>query len=93
MRAAGAAPSAARTKLDRALGATLQDGQAPAAEHGTVGELVAAYVAAQCDVLASNDVGLRTGTPEVHKTRVAARRLRSTLRIFGDMLTPLQLRS
>ena len=52
---------------------------------GTVGELVAAYMAAQCDVLASNDVGLRTGAPEVHKTRVAARRLRSTLRIFGDI--------
>ena len=84
LRASGAAPSAARTKLDRALGATSQDGQAPAAEHGTVGELVAAYVAAQCDVLASNDIGLRTGAPEVHKTRVAARRLRSTLRIFGD---------
>ena len=84
LRASGAAPSAARTKLDRALGPTSQDGQAPAAEHGTVGELVAAYVAAQCDVLASNDIGLRTGAPEVHKTRVAARRLRSTLRIFGD---------
>jgi CHAD domain-containing protein len=43
-------------------------------------------VAAQCDVLASNDVGLRTGAPEVHQTRVAARRLRSTLRIFGDVV-------
>jgi CHAD domain-containing protein len=46
---------------------------------------VAAYLAAQCEVLASNDVGMRTGTAAVHKTRVAARRLRSTLRIFGDM--------
>jgi CHAD domain-containing protein len=51
-----------------------------------VGELVARYVAAQCDVLASNDVGLRTGTPLVHRTRVAARRLRSTLRVFGDVI-------
>ncbi len=84
--AAGATPSTARTKLDRALGPTLQDGPAQAAERGTVGALVAAYVADQCDVLASNDVGLRTGTPEVHKTRVAARRLRSTLRIFGDIV-------
>jgi CHAD domain-containing protein len=86
LRAAGATPSTAKTKLDRALGPTLQGGPAPAAGHGTVGELVAAYVAAQCDVLASNDVGLRTGAPEVHKTRVAARRLRSTLRIFGDIV-------
>ena len=50
-----------------------------------VGDLVTAYLAAQCDVLASNDVGLRTGAPVVHKTRVAARRLRSTLRVFGDV--------
>jgi CHAD domain-containing protein len=37
-------------------------------------------------VLASNDVGLRTGAPLVHTTRVAARRLRSTLRVFGDVV-------
>ena len=84
--AAAARPSTARTKLDQALGPTLQDGPAQAAEHGTVGEMVAAYLADQCDVLASDDVGLRTGAPELHKTRVAARRLRSTLRIFGDIV-------
>ena len=67
------------------MGPALGDGQAPAVESGTVGELVAAYVAAQCEVLASNDVGMRTGTPAVHKTRVAARRLRSTLRMFDDV--------
>ena len=44
-----------------------------------------AYVAAQCEVLASNDVGMRTGMPAVHKTRVAARRLRSTLRMFDNV--------
>jgi CHAD domain-containing protein len=82
---AGASPSTTRNKLDRALGSALPDGQASTIEPGTVGELVAAYVAAQCEVLASNDVGIRTGTPAVHKTRVAARRLRSTLRIFGDV--------
>jgi CHAD domain-containing protein len=86
LRAAGATPSTTRTKLDRVLGPTLPYGQAISIEPGTVGELVAAYIAAQCDVLASNDVGLRTGAPEVHKTRVAVRRLRSTLRIFGDVI-------
>ena len=60
--------------------------QEPAAPAGTVGELVGVYVAAQCDVLASNDIGLRTGAPVVHQTRVAARRLRSTLRVFGDVV-------
>jgi CHAD domain-containing protein len=61
------------------------DGQATSVEPGTLGELIFAYVAAQCDVLASNDVALRTGALVVHKTRVAVRRLRSTLRIFGDV--------
>ena len=87
LEAAGASPSTSRTKLDRALAPTsCGDGAASTVEPGTVGELVAAYLTAQCDVLASNDVGMRTGTPAVHKTRVAARRLRSTLRIFGDVV-------
>jgi CHAD domain-containing protein len=86
LRAAGASPSTTRTKLDRALGPTLPGGQAVAIKSGTVGELVGAYLAAQCDVLACNDVGLRTGAPAVHQTRVAVRRLRSTLRIFGDVV-------
>ena len=82
---AAASPSTTRNKLDRALGPVLPDGQAATVQSGRVGELVAAYVAAQCEVLASNDVGMRTGSPAVHKTRVAARRLRSTLRIFSDV--------
>lgn len=85
LQAAGAAPSTIRTKLDKALGPALPDRQAFTIEAGSVGELVAAYVAAQCEVLASNDVGMRTGEPAVHKTRVAARRLRSTLRMFDDV--------
>jgi CHAD domain-containing protein len=88
LRAAGATPSATRTKLDRALDPEIPDGQSPLAESGTVGALVGTFLAAQCDVLASNDVGLRTGAPVVHKTRVAARRLRSTLRVFGGVIDP-----
>ena len=83
---AGASPSISRTKLDHALAPASPDGQAATVESGTVGELVAAYLTAQCDVLASNDVGMRTGTPAVHKTRVAVRRLRSTLRVFDDVV-------
>jgi CHAD domain-containing protein len=86
---AGASPSTSRTKLDRALTPASGDGGdggASTVEPCTVGELVAAYLTAQCDVLASNDVGMRTGTPAVHKTRVAARRMRSTLRTFGDVV-------
>jgi CHAD domain-containing protein len=86
LQAAGATPSTSRTKLDRALGPTLPDGQSPAAKAGTVGGLVAAYIATQCEILASNDVGMRTDMPAIHKTRVAVRRLRSTLRIFAKIV-------
>jgi CHAD domain-containing protein len=82
LRAAGATRSTVPTKLDRALGPIPLQTRP---ESGTVGQLVGEYLSAQCDVLASNDIGLRTGAPEVHKTRVAARRLRSTLRVFGDV--------
>lgn len=85
LRAAGVTPSSMRTELDRAFGLT-SNGQESGVEPGTVGELVGAYLAAQCDLLASNDVGLRTGAPVVHETRVAARRLRSTLRVFNDVV-------
>jgi CHAD domain-containing protein len=84
--AAGATPSTLRTRLDRALGPTLPNGRGLGVESSTVGGLVASYIAAQCDVLASNDIGLRTGAQVVHATRVAARRLRSTLRVFGDVV-------
>jgi CHAD domain-containing protein len=86
LQTAGATPSARRTKLDRALGSASPEGEVADVKPGTVGELVANYIATQCVVLASNDVGLRTGAPVVHETRVAVRRLRSTLRIFGDVV-------
>jgi CHAD domain-containing protein len=87
LRAAGATPSESRNKLDQALGdIPVSPAQAGyGAGPGTLGELVADYVVEQCDVLASNDVGLRTGVNVVHKTRVAVRRLRSTVRVFDDL--------
>ena len=85
LQAAGAVPSSSRTELDRAS-EPISNGQETGVKPATVGELVVAYLAAQCNVLASNDVGLRTAAPVVHETRVAARRLRSTLRVFGDVV-------
>ena len=87
LRAASAEPSDSRNKLDQALGGIpLQpEGGGYGAGSGMVGELVGDYLAEQCDVLASNDIGLRTDVNVVHKTRVAARRLRSTLRVFDDL--------
>jgi inorganic triphosphatase YgiF len=94
LRAAGATPGTVRTKLDRAaVGPMSSNGVEPAAKAGTVGELVGAYLAAQCVALASNDIGLRTGAFVVHQTRVAARRLRSTLQCLQTCSMPLRLRS
>jgi CHAD domain-containing protein len=85
--AAGAAPSASANKVDRAL----RNGQAAPDTLGkpqTLGALIEPYLATQCDVIACNDIGLRTGQQLVHKTRVAVRRLRSVLRICADLFDP-----
>jgi CHAD domain-containing protein len=40
------------------------------------------YVNAQIDQIVAGDIGLRRGQDPIHDTRVAVRRLRSTLRVF-----------
>jgi CHAD domain-containing protein len=60
---------------------------APSQPH-TLGDLVGRYVTEQCDQIARGDLALRLGQPSVHATRVAVRRLRSTVRIFADLLDP-----
>jgi CHAD domain-containing protein len=44
------------------------------------------YVDAQLDEIVAGDIGLRRGQDPIHDTRVAMRRLRSTLRVFGKVL-------
>ncbi|MCW2805367.1 MAG: hypothetical protein QOF52_1592 [Propionibacteriaceae bacterium] len=92
---AGAKLDTGGTKLDHALAlaadpapgrATVERSTELPGKPGTLGALVAGYLAAQCDVIAVNDIGLRTGAPLVHATRVAVRRLRSTLRVFDDLI-------
>lgn len=43
-------------------------------------------MATQIDLIFVGDVGLRRGEEPIHDTRVATRRLRSTLRVFGKLL-------
>lgn len=57
-------------------------------EPSTLADLLGRYVAEQCDTIVRGDLALRLGEPQVHPTRVAIRRLRSTLRVFGDLLDP-----
>jgi CHAD domain-containing protein len=45
-----------------------------------------AYMTEQIDEIFDGDLGLRRGSDPIHDTRVAIRRLRSTLRVFGKLL-------
>jgi len=51
----------------------------------TVRDLIGAYLAEQCTVLIDSEPQLRAGEDVVHTTRVAVRRLRSTIRVFADL--------
>lgn len=77
----GASPSPFASKLVQALGPEPQD--ATTAEPSTLAEVLQAYLAQQCQAIVLGDLGLRLGRPVVHPTRVAVRRLRSTLRVFA----------
>lgn len=51
--------------------------------------LIRRYIAEQVDALARRDVDLRDGLDVVHSARVATRRLRSVLHVFGRYLDPV----
>lgn len=83
---AGLKRSAWPSKLGRALVATgLRSVDEPGAEDAAA--VIADYLRAQHRVMLAGDVALRRGDDSViHKTRVATRRFRSTLRTFGRLL-------
>ena len=54
-------------------------------EPQTLGELVGAYLSTQCTVIVEAEEPLRAGHNVIHPTRVAVRRLRSTLRVLGEL--------
>ncbi len=73
-------------KVATALGATSRETEATDrtdADH-TAGEVIRDYLRQQDDALVAGDLSLRRGLGAIHPTRVATRRLRSTLRIFAD---------
>lgn len=97
---AGAGPAASTSKATRALGPALArlrppsggrggtDATAPAPEGlaGSARSVVMAYVAKNVEALTAADPRVRLDGPDaVHKMRVAARRLRSTLRTFESL--------
>jgi CHAD domain-containing protein len=81
LRAAGARPSRYPSKLAHAVPAK------PAASSSTrANRALTDYLNAQLDQVAAGDIGLRRGKDPIHDTRVAIRRLRSTLRVFRKVL-------
>lgn len=81
LRAAGARPSRYASKLAQA--ARVEPTSVSAAARAFVD-----YLNAQIDQIVAGDIGLRRGQDPVHDTRVAIRRLRSTLRVFAPVLDP-----
>jgi CHAD domain-containing protein len=79
--AAGARAARSSSKLARALGVH----DAPP-DLSSASGLMKAYLSEQSGDLAAGDVALRRGADVVHKTRVAARRYRSALRVFRRIL-------
>ena len=81
---AGAQPSTSSSKVSRALGPIPQ--RPPIDDDSTLADLIAQYIATQAAVIVAGDVGLRLGHDVIHPTRVAIRRLRSTLRTFKPLI-------
>jgi CHAD domain-containing protein len=90
LRAAGAPAAEGQTKMERALGGRPgPEIEVPGVKKGsTIGELVRAAIAEPVVSLISHDPGVRLdlGPEDVHRARVATRRLRSNLRTFSDWL-------
>ena len=83
---AGAKPSRYPSKLTRV--AAVSSTTCPPAHAGKAEEVLGRYMHAQIEQIFACDVGLRRGQDPLHDTRVAIRRLRSTLRVFGKLLDP-----
>jgi CHAD domain-containing protein len=56
----------------------------------SLGDLVGAYLVEQCTVIIEAEPKLRAGENVIHVTRVAVRRLRSTIRVFDDLFDVAQ---
>jgi CHAD domain-containing protein len=84
LRQAGAYPSSSRSKLARALLGIGNEGLGT--PRTSAGAVLLDYVAAQSDALVAGHFAILDDAPDsVHSTRVACRRLRSSLRTFGDL--------
>lgn len=90
LRRAGAQPASAPSKLDRALPDEARC-RSRGKQKPVAADVLAPYIAEQYRVMLAGDVALHRGDDAViHKTRVATRKLRSTLRVFAPLLNRKQ---
>jgi CHAD domain-containing protein len=83
---AGAYPSTSRSKLARAVRGV---GAEPAASPESAGGVLGAYIDQQIDAIVAGHFAIEQDAPEsIHQTRVACRRLRSTLKTFHAFFDP-----
>jgi CHAD domain-containing protein len=54
----------------------------------TARDVVGDYLSEQCTVIIDSESQLRAGENVIHTTRVAVRRLRSTIRVFSELFDP-----
>ncbi len=80
--AAGGTPSEARSKYVHAMGEPTR--RRPTGLRGPVDD----YLQTQYERLGWGDLRMRRGENAVHKTRVAVRRIRSTVRVFAPLFDP-----
>src|SRR5262249_39255635 len=86
LRAAGATPARAPSKLARALADRYPALRRLTGRTTTKEQTLIRYLRKQRDAIADNEPGVRRGDPDaVHDMRVATRRLRSTLRTFRSL--------
>lgn len=87
LRAAGARPSAVRSKLARSLGDRLSTrGSLQPADASAAGAVVLRYVRQHVGEFIRCDPSVRTDQPDsVHQMRVTARRLRSVLKVYRPL--------
>lgn len=82
---AGARQSKDASKLGRALGTGPSTTSRTAPPTGSAAAALSNYLSDQVHALMVGDVDLRRGLDPIHPTRVATRRLRSTIRVFAGM--------
>jgi CHAD domain-containing protein len=90
LRGSGLQRSARSAKLERILGEHPPERRSPAKlmPSASAGEVIGAYLRSQADQLNSLDPKVRRAEPDsLHQMRVASRRLRSTLRSFGAIVS------